>query len=265
MTLLKQIMFAAASMLIAGCAAENSTKLAGAAQANSVPVYDPYSKVDVSSVRTFTSPEALVAKVKSLGGEQGKFEKDSDFFARARFMPFEACYEATDASFKYDSASGVGKYEYALTDAQILGYRDKGSSLAPNVNFSFPSIFLSTDTYGAESYVGSNAFGVKVDIAKADLVRTYLVFDPYPVGDYSYKSLYIESEPIRGEDIPGMKVCVTSVPVEPYFMVKRGYHEPTVNVPIDGKIDDYFFRVKIAGMSLVSKTGKLYALRISSK
>lgn len=263
--MLKKLMVAASAVFIAGCSAGNSAKPVDYSQTKTAVVYNPYSTADVSNVKTFTSPSELIAKVKAMGGEQGKFEKDSDFFARARFRPFEACYEAGEAGVKFDSTTGIGRYEYSLTDAQIFGYRDKGGSLIPSAEFSYPSIFLSSDTFGSESYVGSNAFGVKVDIVKADLVRTYLVLDPYPRGAYSLSSLYIESEPIKADDLSGMKVCVTSVPVEPYFRVKHGYHQPTVGAPVDGKIDDYFFRVQIAGMSLVSKSGRLYALRISAK
>lgn len=251
------------AVVLAGCgsAPQYSNSNTPSAPVKTVEQYNPFVSVDTSDIQKATAASELVALAKSKGGSQAEFELDRDFYSRMNIPPFEVCFKTYSFGFKFDRETGVAVYSQSLSDAQGDGYRYGSELYRADPAHTYPSFTIEHIESEKGRYMASNALGAEFMVTEMDLDKVYLVLDPAKRG----KSVYIESEPIVGEDFKNMMLCVTSVPVAPYYQSTSKKHTPKVSVPIDGMINSHFFRVKVAGASLVSSTGRLYRVKIGYK
>ncbi|WP_275629025.1 hypothetical protein [Pseudomonas sp. 273] len=226
-------------------------------------IYAPFAEVKSPSSLRAISPAELISIAKSLGGAQGKFETNEAYFKRVgKVGDFEVCKKISDANLKFDQATGMTSYNEYLYDAQIAGYRDSPSDIVSNVDVLIPAVDVAFNSEKVGQYEGQNAFGAtaSVEVFSADSV--HLVFDPIPKKPLLFLNPFLFSDPWSGAKDGNYSICITSVPVAPYYMESVRGGSPTLSNPNDGVVYHRFFRVKIAGMSIVDSQGKVVPVRV---
>lgn len=235
-----------------GCSGE-----AGKTQNNQF-VYSPYTDMPaISSIRSI-DPKDLFLLAKQNGGGQGKYESDKDFYGRISSIGnFEVCKNVSDVWLKFNNKKGLYSFGEILSNAYDMGVDRPDNSYAGNF---LPVMQFYEGQFSSGEYVGQNAFGAQAIIDKRSDERVYLAFTEISSRNSIISFPKIESEREFSSSSHELRLCVTAVPVAPYLLYYRSYMRPTISNPRDGYIDNYFYVVKIAGMSLVDRNNKIVGI-----
>lgn len=241
--------------VLVGCAASPGAST-GVGAARQVP-YSPFADMTGVVAKKIANPAELGATINTLGGAQKKFETDADFNHRmSSLKPFEVCRGVTEASLKFDSATGVARYKNWLSDAQIGGYRDKNGETFTDHNLYMPDFDVSFSSKKTGEYTGQNAFGATALVETRMVENVHLVFDPIYKGPLTYPAPYVEAD-AAGVIAKGKEafLCVTAIPVAPFYRESTLHAAPTVTNPYEGQITHRFFRVKIGAIRFADSKG----------
>lgn len=239
--------------LLAGCAAG---PVAGPGAARQV-AYSPFADMDGITAQKIAAPTELGVMVDAAGGAQQKFETDADFNRRmSRLKPFEVCKSVSEASLKFDSSTGVARYKEWLSDAQIGGYREKNGEVFTDSNLYMPDLDVSFSSTKTGEYTGQNSFGATAVVEVRKVENVHLVLDPIYKGPLSFPAPYVEAD--ASSVIAKSKdafLCVTAIPVAPFYRETTLHTTPTVIKPYEGQITHRFFRVKIGAIRFADSKG----------
>lgn len=244
---MRNILMAVALGALTGCASGSKDKI-------EQPIYSPYSDAPPISSISKIDPKLLFAMADKTGGGQGEYESDSAYNSRSRVIGnFEVCSRVSKSSLEFNSSTGLYRFSSVLINAYDFGVKRPKSS---SVGSYLPSINIYDGEYSIGEYVGQNAFGAVAVVDKNNGERVFLAFDEISSerGIISFPRL--ESVSDFASASPDISLCITSVPEAPYVLHSRSFRTPTITNPKDGHIDSYFYRVKIAGMSLVGPDGR---------
>lgn len=245
--MLRRTAVASAFLFMSGCASS---------QIPQGPAYTPFTDYPVAQAKRVDA-SGLVRMIDSLGGAQKKFEKDSDFQARvSSIAPFEVCKESSAARLKFDSKTGRTVYKEFLADAQVAGFREVNGETFTDSTKNFPSMELAFESTKVGEYVGQNALGATavVDVRLAESV--HLVFDPIPVGGLVFPHPFFSADATGVAEAGGaLQLCMTVVPVGPFYRESVRHGSPTISNPSLGEVTHKFFRVKIGSARLADLKG----------
>lgn len=252
--MLRRTAIAITFLFVSGCANNQATE--GVA-------YTPFTDYPVAKAKLVSALD-LTKMINSLGGAQKQFERDSDFQTRvSSIAPFEVCREASVTRLRFDSKTGRTLYKEFLTDAQVAGFREVNGETFTDPTKNFPSMELAFESTKVGEFVGQNALGAAavVDVRLAESV--HLVFDPMPVGGLVFPHPYFSAD-ATGADQAGdtLQLCMTLVPVEPFYRESVRHGSPTISNPSMGEVTHKFFRVKIGSARLADLKGNTLTERV---
>lgn len=259
---MKDSLIAAFCVLLVGCSAP-ATK---APEQKTYVELPPYAFS--GNFTTYKSPAELLLKVKSLGGPQQEFETDAKFSDRISKLGNSAVLSPVkDYQLKFDKASGAISFSAHVEDAQAFGYRASDSSWQ-DFKHRYLAISLPEDEYVKGSYVGQNAFGAQATVDVTETDRVYLVAPPIPasLGQPLFVTLKgdlsITAEELKA-DRDNIRLAVMFQSIPKYLSLKKSYGTATITNKKEATINNYFFDVRIAGLSVINiKTNKVYSQRM---
>lgn len=220
-------------------------------------VYLPFMDLNGATVQKIGPSNDLAKMAASAGGVQQKFETDADFNLRmSNLKPFEICKSISESSLKFDSSTGVARYKEFLSDSQISGYREKNGETLTNHNIFMPDLDISFGSTKTGEYTGQNSFGATTVVETRKAENIHLVLDPIYKGPLSFPHPYIEAD--AGSLVAKHQqafLCITGIPVAPFYRQSVFHSSPTLANPYDGQITHHFFRVKIGGARFSDSKG----------
>ncbi|MEB5934695.1 hypothetical protein MXL15_21070 [Pseudomonas mosselii] len=205
----------------------------------------------------YDSPEALIAKLGSLGGEQGKYETDAEFTSRMSGMGLSAVMsEIKDYQVDFDKSNGSLTFRQSMEDAQLHGFRSGSSSLSDYKN-SYYSLMLPGVEHKTGEFVGQNSYGAKAVVDKVQIDRVTLVgpaVPKQPVGivfvDLLARLKMTASE--FNSQRNDLRLAVIFEPIPNYLQKYTGYGTATVTNKREATVNNYFLSSKIAAVSVVN-------------
>lgn len=240
------------SIVMVGCSAGNQQPFSAETE------YSPFVNAADVSFNKIKSPSELTDKISTLGGPQKQFETNFEFETRmAKIEPFEVCKEVDSKSIKFDPVSGTSTYKEWLQDAQLAEYRDARGEIFSDSKRYYPSITVAFDSRKTGEYIGHNSYGASAVVEMREAEQVHLVFDPILKTAYMFPHPFIEADTsgVAGK-FDKFLLCVSSVPVSPYYREGIGASQPTIQSPSAGIIKHRMLRVKVGGFRLADINGK---------
>ncbi len=193
--------------------------------------------------------EDLLMKIDRLGGTQGKYESDIDFFKRAsNIKPFNVCTKLSEASIDFDKKTGR---------VQVNSYLFKELSSWESEDY---SLMMHYKEKLVGVYSGQNSYGAEFNFEEFDVERLHLVVTNYNFGSAFVPKVQIDlpnnakSDLSRGKSI---YLCVKALPVEPYFAESFDFVQASSVKPRKANIKIKKIFVRLDGVSAVSEDGKV--------
>lgn len=205
----------------------------------------------------YNSPEDLIAKFNSLGGEQGKYETNSEFTGRMASLGVSAVMsEVKDYQVDFNKSTGELFFRQRMEDGQLSGFKSGTSSLS-DFNNIYYSIMLPETEYKNGEFVGQNAYGAKAVIDKVQIDRVSLVGPAVPkqamgvvlVSLIAKLNMTASEFNLQRNDL---RLAIIFEPIPNYLQKDTHYGAATVSNKRESTIHNYFLSAKLAAVSVVN-------------
>lgn len=205
----------------------------------------------------YASPKELISKLNAMGGEQGKYETNSDFTSRMGGLGLTSVMsEINDYQVDFDKISGALTFRQGIEDAQMLGFRSGTASLADYKNIYY-SMMLPGDEYKTGEFVGQNAYGAKAVIDQIEIDRVNLVGPavPKPALGVVFVDLIAKLNITASEfksQRADLRLAIIFEPIPDYLQKVTTSGTATITTKRQATVNNYFVRSKLAAVSVVN-------------